>query len=248
MTEDKFEQIQAQLQRYAQSTELLLAGLVQAQESGLLSYGEVFFRQILRFQPEDRRAQYWLARSIQEHRAVQNATAGATNARAYLALGNTFLTEGAFTKALEAFARAAEIEPDNATAHYHLGVVREYNDEGRRYGPGFARQHAIAAYEKAISIQEEYVEAHYNLGVVCQYDKEGKRYGPGAQIERAIASFKRVVGMAPTHAAAHNNLGAIYFHQKRYAEARAAWEQALGANPNLRSAQINLGLLDKGGF
>ena len=78
--------------------------------------------------------------------------------------------------------------------------------------------------------------------------KRGKRYGPGAQVERAIAIFKRVVEMVPTHAAAHNNLGAIYFHQKLYTKARAAWEQALKGNPNLRSAQINLGLLDERGW
>ena len=246
--EHEFEQIREHLQRYVQSTELLIEGLAQAQESGLLSYGEAFFRQILRSHPEDRRAQYWLARSMRERRDVQEATAGVRDARAYIVLGNTFLTEGAFTKALEAFARATEIEPENAVAHYHLGVVSEYNDEGQRYGPGFARARAIAAYEKAISIQQDYVEAHYNLGVVCQYNEEGKRYGPGAQVERASAIFKRVVEMAPTHAAAHNNLGAIYFHQQLYTKARAAWEQALKGNPNLRSAHINLGLLDERGW
>ncbi|MCY3760592.1 MAG: tetratricopeptide repeat protein, partial [Gemmatimonadetes bacterium] len=97
-------------------------------------------------------------------------------------------------------------------------------------------------------LREGYVEAHYNLGVVCQYDSEGKLYGSNARIEKALGSFERVVELAPDHARAWSNMGGIHFHRKRYAEARAAWEQALVADPDLRSARINLGYLDDRGL
>ncbi len=248
MTGPDPEATQASWQRYARGTDLLLAGLAQAEESGLLSYGEGLFRQMLQAHPEDRRAQYWFGRARGERRAVQHATAEAGDAGAWILRGNSFLAEGAFAEALEAFERAAALEPENAQAHYHLGVVSEYNAEGRRYGPGLALDRAVASYEKAISLREGYVEAHYNLGVVCQYDSEGKLYGPNARIEKALASFERVTELAPDHARAWSNMGGIHFHRKRYAEARAAWEQALVADPNLRSAQINLGYLDDRGL
>lgn len=248
MTRPELEETQAEWQRYARGTDLLLAGLAQAEESGLLSYGEGVFRQMLQAHPEDRRAQYWFARARGERRAVQHATAEASEARDWILRGNSFLAEGALAEALEAFERAASLEPESAEAHYHLGVVNEYNAEGRRYGPGLALDRAVASYEKAISLREEYVEAHYNLGVVCQYDSEGKLYGSNARIEKALASFERVVEVAPDHARAWSNIGGIHFHRKRYAEARAAWEQALAADPNLRSARINLGYLDRRGL
>ena len=248
MTGSELEETQAEWQRYARGTDLLLAGLAQAEESGLLSYGEGLFRQMLQAHPEDRRAQYWFARARGERRAVQQATAEAGEARDWILRGNSFLAERAFAEALEAFERAAALEPENAEAHYHLGVVSEYNAEGRRYGPGLALHRAVASYERAISLREGYVEAHYNLGVVCQYDSEGKLYGSNARIEKALASFERVVELAPDHARAWSNIGGIHFHRKRYAEARTAWEQALVADPDLRSARINLGYLDKRGL
>ena len=248
MTGTDPEATQASWQRYARGTDLLLAGLAQAEESGLLSYGEGLFRQMLQAHPEDRRGQYWFARARGERRAVQHATAEAGDAGAWILRGNSFLAEGAFAEALEAFERAAALEPENAEAYYHLGVVSEYNAEGRRYGPGLALDRAVASYEKAISLREGYVEAQYNLGVVCQYDSDGKLYGPNARIEKALASFERVVELAPDHARAWSNMGGIHFHRKRYAEARAAWEQALAADPDLRSARINLGYLDDRGL
>ncbi|MCY3761590.1 MAG: fused MFS/spermidine synthase, partial [Gemmatimonadetes bacterium] len=147
------EATQASWQRYARGTDLLLAGLAQAEESGLLSYGEGLFRQMLQAHPEDRRAQYWLARALGERRAVQDATAEAGEARDWILRGNSFLAERAFAEALEAFERAAALEPENAEAHYHLGVVSEYNAKGRRYGPGLALDRAAASYEKAISLR-----------------------------------------------------------------------------------------------
>ena len=248
MTEPELEETQAAWQRYSRATDLLLAGLAQAEESGLLSYGEGMFRQALQAHPEDRRAQYWVARARGERRAVQDATAEAGDAGAWILRGNSFLTEGAFAEALEAFERAAALESENPEAYYHLGVVNEYNAGGRRYGPGLALDQAVAAYEKAISLREGYVQAHYNLGVVCQYSREGKLYGSNARIDKALASFERVVELAPGHARAYSNIGGIYFHKKRYAEARAAWEQALVADPNLRSARINLGYLNEKGL
>ena len=52
MTGPGLEESQASWQKYARGTDLLLAGLAQAEESGLLSYGEGLFRQALQVHPE----------------------------------------------------------------------------------------------------------------------------------------------------------------------------------------------------
>ena len=247
--EAEVSEVRGKWAQYARSTELLLGGLIRAKETNVLSYGEELFRESLRVHPEDARAKYWLARSIRERERILGAPESRPkDARAYILLGNNYLAQDEYEKAREAFQWAIRIEPENAIAHYNLGVTYEYNGEGLRYGPGFPIDRAIGEHRRAIEIDGHYVEAYYNLGVVYQYNREGIRYGPGSQIDRAVEAFKSVLEIAPKHASAYNNLGAAYLQKRRYVEARQAWEQALDADPNHPSARANLTMLRRMGF
>lgn len=57
---------------------------------------------------------------------------------------------------MESYKQAIRIKPDDAVAHYKLGVAYDGRD---RY------QEAIEAYKQAIRIWPDYAEAHHNLGV-----------------------------------------------------------------------------------
>jgi tetratricopeptide (TPR) repeat protein len=71
----------------------------------------------------------------------------------------------------------------------------------------------------------------------CQLDSDAATHA------LAIDAYLAVIELDPAHADAHCNLGAIYFTQERWAEARAAFEQALALVPSHRQARLNLGMV-----
>jgi tetratricopeptide (TPR) repeat protein len=76
---------------------------------------------------------------------------------AYKNLGNSYSGLKQYNEAAAALKHAAEIEPNNAAAHFNLGLAL-YN--GGRYSE------AIEAYKAVIKLRPELAGAHYNLGLV----------------------------------------------------------------------------------
>lgn len=64
---------------------------------------------------------------------------------------------GLYKEAIDAFKQAIRIKPDDAEAHYNLGVT---------YGKSGMFREEKEAYKKAIRIQPDYAKAHYYLGVI----------------------------------------------------------------------------------
>jgi tetratricopeptide (TPR) repeat protein len=82
--------------------------------------------------------------------------------------------------------------PDNAGAHFNLGVA---------YGANGMNKKAIKSYKQALRINPDFKEAHYNLG--GGYYKSGKN-------EEAVESFKQAIRIDPDFAIAHYNLACCY--------------------------------------
>src|ERR1700685_4575601 len=57
--------------------------------------------------------------------------------------------------ALHAFRKTAQLLPDDAVAHYNLGVALK---------SVVRLDEAVASYRRAVAIKPDYIEAHYNLG------------------------------------------------------------------------------------
>ena len=91
--------------------------------------------------------------------------------------------------ALHAFQKTAQLLPDDAVAHYNLGVAQK--SAGRL-------DEAVASYRRAVALKPDYFEAHYNLGNAL------KALG---QLENAAQSYRRAVQLKPDHAEAHYSLG-----------------------------------------
>ncbi len=90
--------------------------------------------------------------------------------------------------ALQAFHKTAQLLPEDAVAHYNLGVAQK--SAGRL-------DEAVASYRRAISLKPDYVEAHYNLGNALNHL---------GRIDDAAESFRRSLQLRPDYVDAHSNL------------------------------------------
>ena len=102
------------------------------------------------------------------------------SAFAWKLLGGALLMQG--KEALPAFRKTAELMPDDAEAHYNLGVVLK--NLGRL-------EEAVACYRRAITIKPDYAEVHHNMGNALK---------DLAQLNEAEASFRRALKINPNMA------------------------------------------------
>jgi tetratricopeptide (TPR) repeat protein len=121
--------------------------------------------------------------------------------------------------------KTAELFPDEADAHYNLGVALAAEEK-------FAE--AEEAYRRALRLAPDYVEAQVNLGNVLA--EQGRH-------AEAEACCRRVLEFVPDSADAHNNLGNALKEQERHDEAEASYRRALELNPHYADAHDNLGVV-----
>ena len=120
--------------------------------------------------------------------------------------------------------------PDNARAHYHLGVL-------------FERASRLAdaerAYAEAVRADPHYGPAQLNLGVMRA--RQGR-------VGDAIAGYRDAVAQNPRDASLRNNLGVMFASRGELDEAIAHYEEALRLRPDYPDAHANLGnaLRDRG--
>ena len=174
---------------------------------------------------------------------------------AWKALGASLRMQG--KEALHALQKAAELLPDDAEAHYNLGVtlkelghLAEAEASYRRalqIKPDFAEAHsnlgntlkelgrldeAEASHRRALEIKPDFAGAHYNLGNTL------KELG---RLDEAEVSYRRALQIKPDYAEAHNNLGVTLKELGRLAEAEASYRRALQIKPDYAEAHSNLG-------
>ncbi|MBV8278300.1 MAG: tetratricopeptide repeat protein [Verrucomicrobia bacterium] len=128
-------------------------------------------------------------------------------------------------EAVAQYQRALEINPNDAEAHYNLGLVLFRNGQLDK---------AIAQYQKGLEINPNYVQAHNNLGNAL-FQK--------GQLDEAVAQFQKALEINLNYAEAHNNLGIALFQKGQLDEAVAQFQKALEINFNYAEAHSNLGLV-----
>jgi predicted Zn-dependent protease len=99
----------------------------------------------------------------------------------WIQLGNDYFDSRQPQKAIDAYAKALALNPNNPDVLTDQGVM--YRDLGRF-------DEAIANFEKAGRIDPKHVQSAYNLGVVLANDKHD-----GA---KAAVAFNKVIAIAPT--------------------------------------------------
>jgi tetratricopeptide (TPR) repeat protein len=141
--------------------------------------------------------------------------------------GIAYRDEGEFEKAIVAFERAIELDPDEAHAYRNLGTV--YGDQDRW-------EESAAAYERAIQIDPEFGQAYGDLML---------SYIHLEKIPEARAAGEKALELAPDYAPAHNNLGLVYQEQGELDKAIAEFEKAIELDPDDPSPHTNLGIIYK---
>jgi cytochrome c-type biogenesis protein CcmH/NrfG len=102
------------------------------------------------------------------------------NVEAWIQLGNDYFDTRQPQKAIDAYARALELRPNNANVLTDQGVM--YRDVGEF-------QKAISNFQKASQADPKHVQSLYNLGVVYLNDLR--------QPKKAIEAWNRVIQIAP---------------------------------------------------
>jgi protein O-GlcNAc transferase len=136
-------------------------------------------------------------------------------------LGGALQMQG--KNALQAFQNAADLMPNEADAHYNLGVVLK--SLGRF-------DNAAVSYRRAVELKPDYIEAHSNLGNVL------KDLG---QLDNAIKSYRIALKLNPDSSDAHYNLGNALKDLGQLDDAVRCYRHAVALKPDFSMAYYNLG-------
>jgi Flp pilus assembly protein TadD len=140
----------------------------------------------------------------------------------HLALGRTLEQQKEYERALDAYAKAAELDPHLAGAVWRQGVV--FDKQGRS-------RESEACYKQALKLSPK------DPDLLCDY-------GYSLYLQRrwaeAEGTLRKAVAEAPRHQRSHCNLGLVLAQTERKTEAVAEFQQA-GCDAS--AAQANLGLV-----
>lgn len=190
--------------------------------TGNTAAAETAFRQALTLDPEWQRARSGLSQLTEQQQVTggQQIEMPAQAASAF-ERGLNALRSGNFPNAVLEFSSATASQ-GGALAQFYLGYALQMDGQIRE---------AITAYEAAREGLPESDVVLNNLGyaqlVVGRYDL-------------ALPLLREAVTLNSGNAQAHMNLGLTYFGLSRYADAVAAWEQALGLQPALAASLDDL--------
>jgi serine/threonine protein kinase/tetratricopeptide (TPR) repeat protein len=126
-------------------------------------------------------------------------------------------------------ARAVEKNPGKAIAYLNT-LMAIYPDDsvthvslGRTYLQLGQVPEALAEYKEAIRIDPKFVLAYANVGTIYLYQM--------GDVSSALPECQRILELDPGNAWAQDCLGMSYFAKNELAQAQAAFEKAVAANP-----------------
>jgi len=139
-------------------------------------------------------------------------------------LGALFGQSGRNSEALNANQTAVVLSPQDASAHYNLGITLQ--ELGRLH-------EAEKSLRQAIVLKPNFAEAYSNLGSTLN------ELGQYAEAE---SSCKNSIILKPDFAIPHYNLGVTLQKLDRLHEAEVSLKQAILLNPDFAEAHYNLGV------
>jgi tetratricopeptide (TPR) repeat protein len=154
------------------------------------------------------------------------------NDYSFVRAGNEFFKAGDTDNAIQEYANALELNPDNFEAHLKLGFLL--------YNAKKIHKEGMAHYQKAIQLDPSDPRIHHDLGMALLHQR---------QFDQAIGylseALKRMPNGLDTQYNAvdmHHNLGLAFFHAGKSQEAIAHFSEAIRRDPNKAEAHYSLAL------
>jgi tetratricopeptide (TPR) repeat protein len=173
-----------------------------------------------------------IGRNDQAQAIFRGQVARRPDARNLRCLGSSLMHLGRADEAREVLGRAVlayrdaiRLKPDDARAHYNLGVALWQLGQ---------LAEAVAECRTAIRLQPDHPEAHLTLADAL---------ADLGQLAEAEAVYRTAIRLRPESDAAYYNLGTVLEARGRPDDAQAAYRQALRLNPEFPDAHCNLGRL-----
>ena len=156
---------------------------------------------------------------------LTHSAMNAKKAKSIRDLGEAYIAEGNYTKALQELLTAERLNPDDPYLQDDLGLAYMGKD---------SPQLAVVHFKKALELKPDYSPARNNLGSAYVALKEW---------DKAIDCFKKVKKdlLYATPFYPLRNLGYVYYMKKDYVAAEDYYEQALAAQPDFPRALHGLG-------
>ncbi|KAE8725140.1 putative UDP-N-acetylglucosamine--peptide N-acetylglucosaminyltransferase SPINDLY [Hibiscus syriacus] len=136
--------------------------------------------------------------------------------------------------ALESFKEAIKLDPQNACALTHCGML--YKDEGHLV-------EAAESYQKALSADPSYKLAAECLAIVLA--DLGTSLKLAGNTQEGIQKYYEALRIDPHYAPAYYNLGVVYSEMMQYDTALSCYEKAALERPMYAEAYCNMGVIYK---
>uniref|UniRef100_A0A5B7A711 Probable UDP-N-acetylglucosamine--peptide N-acetylglucosaminyltransferase SPINDLY n=1 Tax=Davidia involucrata TaxID=16924 RepID=A0A5B7A711_DAVIN len=136
--------------------------------------------------------------------------------------------------ALESFMEAVKLDPQNACALTHCGIL--YKDEGRLV-------EAAESYQKALKADNSYKPAAECLAIVLT--DLGTSLKLAGNTQEGIQKYYEAIKIDPHYAPAYYNLGVVYSEMMQYDMALNCYENAALERPMYAEAYCNMGVIYK---
>lgn len=154
---------------------------------------------------------------------------------AYYAMGNIYLDQGRFNRALEYDQQASKIDPDHPVVgtrlgwdFYNLSLSQGYDNAYIIEKMNIAEEN----FQNALEVDPEFAMAHNNLGLV---------YFERDQCDKALDKFNQSIGYDSTYPKPVNNIGVVYYEAQDYDTALEYFEKSLKIKPGYALAYFNIG-------
>lgn len=137
--------------------------------------------------------------------------------------------EQRWSEAFSAYSEILKREPNNAVAHYRLGVVSE------KLG---ATDKALHSYQEALRLDSGMSEARTALEGF--YTNQGVMQRRANQLDEAAQSFQQALSYNASSANAHFELGQVFEQRGQMTEAIAEYQEAVRLDPDKSAGHARL--------
>ena len=122
------------------------------------------------------------------------------------------------------FAHALEVSPNNALAHYHLGIA--YRDQGQT-------TNAMTEFQQALAADPSFPPPYPEIGALLE--EQGRR-------QEAMALYEQGLKATPWSEQLHNVLATRLWAQGKQEEALTHYADAIHLDPDYADAHFNFGM------